>query len=523
MTEPTLRPSPWASRSCPVPQRPTTRAQAKRLRDPSDGRTIAVLHTSSSSWKQKSLIRWTTREVISWCREDPDLGEEVAHLLDKAQLDGSGLVSMSKTNSVGSELSVPRQIVKLISKKVQLLHQQDRDVAPTVPQGTIFDELTRQPAIAPEEAVPVQPSTKGQAADVPAVDGVRGNKRRKTNTAAADQKSPTAAPVVASTPQASSCSVEARTLEKNANALHERKALEEARFDQEVCELMLTDETECMAEATYLDHHQTLDVSMRSVLVDWLMEVCREFELQRESFYICISLLDRFLSCVIHVHQSRLQLVGVAALLLAAKTEEIYPPKAQDLALITDGAFNTNELRKMESCMLQKLSWNIYCITPFRWATHYLKQLPEEQLKGGSTKATMCEMMALLDLAILDYTTISFRPSHLASAALVFVVNPPHHVLKQVTGLTHAQIEPCVAWLDKFYDLVKRIMPCCGSASWCCQPSSLYRNVVHPKDVHLVQPYFPQAIEQLEENMWRPARAIQTKQASEAKSQRTQV
>ena len=28
-----------------------------------------------------------------------------------------------------------------------------------------------------------------------------------------------------------------------------------------------------MAEATYLDHHQTLDVSMRSVLVDWLMEV----------------------------------------------------------------------------------------------------------------------------------------------------------------------------------------------------------------------------------------------------------
>lgn len=70
--------------------------------------------------------------------------------------------------------------------------------------------------------------------------------------------------------------------------------LEEARFDQEVCDLMLVtsrlfrhsqthcrddftlqiEEEECMAEATYLDHHQTLDVSMRSVLVDWLMEVC---------------------------------------------------------------------------------------------------------------------------------------------------------------------------------------------------------------------------------------------------------
>jgi len=506
MAELVLRPSPWSNRSCPVFTRPQTRAQAKRLRDPSDGRSIVPLQ--ASSWKQKSLVRWTVREVISWCREDPELGEEVAHLLDKAQLDGPGLVSMAKTNSVGSELKLPRQIVKLISKKIE--HLQQGQEAKPLPQGTIFDQLVRQSAIETSDAA--APTTQPLSSDSTAVEGVRSTKRRKTSAATvAKQKSPIAAPPVpiTITPQAASLSIEARTLPKTANSWPELKVLEEVRFDQEACSLMLGEELECMAEATYLDRHHCLDVSMRSVLVDWLMEVCREFELQRESFYMCISLLDRFLSHVKQVHQSRLQLVGVAALLLAAKTEEIYPPKAQDLALITDGAFNTTELRKMESCMLQKLTWNIYCITPFRWITLYLKQLTAEHLIGGSVQATMCEMMALLDLAILDYATISFRPSHLASAALVFVIDPPHHLLKQVTGLEYSEIKPCVAWLDKFYKLVKRIFPSSSSASWCCQPSSLYRNVVHPKDVHLVQPYFPQAIEQLEENMWRPARETQ--------------
>ena len=50
--------------------------------------------------------------------------------------------------------------------------------------------------------------------------------------------------------------------------------------------------------------------------------------MQRESFYLSIALLDRFMSNVKDVHQSRLQLVGVAAVLLSAKVG----PPSFDLA-----------------------------------------------------------------------------------------------------------------------------------------------------------------------------------------------
>ena len=49
------------------------------------------------------------------------------------------------------------------------------------------------------------------------------------------------------------------------------------------------------------------------------MEVCREFEMQRETFHLTVNIVDRFLSTVSEVHKNRLQLVGVAALFVAAK------------------------------------------------------------------------------------------------------------------------------------------------------------------------------------------------------------
>jgi len=284
------------------------------------------------------------------------------------------------------------------------------------------------------------------------------------------------------------------------------KLQEDSRLNEEMSRLMLFQESHTPRACQYLEHHQTLDPGMRSVLVDWLMEVCREFEMQRESFYLSVAILDRFLSRVHDVHQSRLQLVGVAAVLVAAKIEEIYPPKAHEFALITDGAFSTNELRKMEECMLEKLDWDVYYVTPFRWILHYLRRLPPKLFKNGCAKETMCEIMAHLDLAILDYNMLSYQSSELACAALVHYVDLSPSTLRQVTGLAHENINPCVEWLGQFSSFVQPMLDAKNSPGWCCQGHKLWRNTVHNKDVHLVQPYFPDAIENLEAKLWKPAR-----------------
>ena len=68
---------------------------------------------------------------------------------------------------------------------------------------------------------------------------------------------------------------------------------------------------------------------MRSILIDWLVEVHLKFKLLPETLYLTVNLIDRYLGKD-QVHRSHLQLIGVTAMLIACKYEEIYPPIVKD-------------------------------------------------------------------------------------------------------------------------------------------------------------------------------------------------
>jgi hypothetical protein len=90
---------------------------------------------------------------------------------------------------------------------------------------------------------------------------------------------------------------------------------------------------------------------MRSILVDWLVEVHLKFKLVQESLYLTVNLIDRYLERR-QIHRSKLQLVGVTAMLIACKYEEIYPPIVKDFVYITDNAYTKEEILDMERDML---------------------------------------------------------------------------------------------------------------------------------------------------------------------------
>ena len=81
--------------------------------------------------------------------------------------------------------------------------------------------------------------------------------------------------------------------------------------------------------------HPAIQERMRAVLFDWLIEVCEVYRLHRETFYLAVDFIDRFLSVAPAIPKNRLQLIGVTCLFIGAKIEEIYPPKLQEFAYVT--------------------------------------------------------------------------------------------------------------------------------------------------------------------------------------------
>ena len=63
--------------------------------------------------------------------------------------------------------------------------------------------------------------------------------------------------------------------------------------------------------------------------------MCEVYRLHRETFYLAVDFLDRYLGSTENVPKNRLQLIGVTCLFIGAKLEEIYPPKLQEFAYVT--------------------------------------------------------------------------------------------------------------------------------------------------------------------------------------------
>lgn len=68
----------------------------------------------------------------------------------------------------------------------------------------------------------------------------------------------------------------------------------------------------------YMQRQPHLTAWMRTLLVDWMVEVQETFELNHETLYLAVKLVDMYLGRVV-VIKEKLQLLGAAALFMACK------------------------------------------------------------------------------------------------------------------------------------------------------------------------------------------------------------
>uniref|UniRef100_A0A672G7R6 Cyclin E2 n=1 Tax=Salarias fasciatus TaxID=181472 RepID=A0A672G7R6_SALFA len=215
---------------------------------------------------------------------------------------------------------------------------------------------------------------------------------------------------------------------------------------------MINKELTYVHDKSYMQKHPKLQPKMRSILLDWLFEVSEVYSLHRQTAYLAQDYFDRFMLTQENVNKESLQLLGITALFIASKMEEIYPPKMFEFEYVTDGACDSDDIQRTELQMLKALNWKLCPETPVTWLNLYVQveaqQSGEDFLEPQFSEEKYIQITQLLDLCIMDINSLDFNYSILAAAA--FCHFSTFDVLHRVSGLTWENVSECYRWMNPF-------------------------------------------------------------------------
>lgn len=201
-----------------------------------------------------------------------------------------------------------------------------------------------------------------------------------------------------------------------------------------------------MPPANYMDLQKNINEKMRSILVDWLIEVHLKFKLVPETLFLTINLIDRYLArrpCP----RRKLQLVGVTCMLIASKYEEIYFPEVQDFVYITDKAYSRQEILQMEGIVLNALKFDLTVPTSLVFLKRYLKAA-----KADERVTHMAYFFT--ERMLQQYDMIGQTASAIAASAVSMALRVYHRpgwtaTLKHYSNYTEHELKDCIGKMSR--------------------------------------------------------------------------
>jgi len=191
----------------------------------------------------------------------------------------------------------------------------------------------------------------------------------------------------------------------------------------------------------YMRSQSDVNEKMRAILIDWLIEVHFKFKLLPETLFITVNLIDRYLERK-EIKRQRLQLLGVTAMWVAWKYEEIYAPELKDFVYITDNAYQQKDILDLEYDLLKTLEFNVTFPSSYRFLQRYAKLL------GANDRAFKLAWY-LIELPLIEYKMLKYKPSLISSAALFVAFKllkidvKWNEKMKDVNSYNEMKIRPC--------------------------------------------------------------------------------
>merc|ERR1712200_11532 len=165
-----------------------------------------------------------------------------------------------------------------------------------------------------------------------------------------------------------------------------------AEYAQDMYVYLKQKEARYTVPTNYLCNTRTT-AKMRTVLLDWLVDVQQQFKLLQETLYLTISIIDRFLNKE------------------GSKIEEIYAPEVNDFVYITDDAYSANDIKQMELRILKAIKCDLGDPLPINFLRRFSKAGDVDVNQHALAKY-------VLESIMLDYSMVGVSGSLAAASSL---------------------------------------------------------------------------------------------------------
>uniref|UniRef100_A0A1J3CEY7 Cyclin-D4-1 n=1 Tax=Noccaea caerulescens TaxID=107243 RepID=A0A1J3CEY7_NOCCA len=194
---------------------------------------------------------------------------------------------------------------------------------------------------------------------------------------------------------------------------------------EEIIREMMEKEKQHLPRDDYISRLRSGDLDLnvkRREALNWIWKACEEHQFGPLCICLSMNYLDRFLS-VYDLPSDKvwtLQLLAVACLSLAAKTEETEVPMLIDLQVgDPQFVFEAKSIQRMELLVLNKLKWRLRAITPCSYIRYFLRKMSKCDQEPSNTMISRSLQVIASTNKGIDF--LEFRPSEVAAAVALSV------------------------------------------------------------------------------------------------------
>jgi hypothetical protein len=163
----------------------------------------------------------------------------------------------------------------------------------------------------------------------------------------------------------------------------------------------------------YLDSTQPhISAALRATVIDWMHLVGDELRLHPATVLLAVHVMDRFLS-IVAISSEKLQLIAMAAILIAGKYEEVRAPTVHALLFLAENVFPRDTLIRVEPIILSSLEFAVSVPSALDFL-HYFASRGTAAVEGLGLR--IAEF--LVELSSQQPLYFQHRPSAIAATAL---------------------------------------------------------------------------------------------------------